>query len=205
MILYMSSIIRLSQREISPTLSIPLKLFSFFVYVMVVAVVLIGFIGDEPKWGVFLLIGVIAITLIVYGAGFYSDSKSQAPLIPFGIFASSAPSLDITLGSFVFVYMLIGMFQSRNFNLILIILYSAFLFIASILKVVLKDSSFGHVIVSLLMGIMIGGLYGLFISITDKSNMIFADTVVGAERCGYTRKRNFKCSVYKNGVLLKNL
>ncbi len=201
----MSSIIRLSQREISPTSSIPLKLFSFFVYVMVVAVVLIGFIGDEPKWGVFLLIGVIAITLIVYGVGFYSDSKSQAPLIPFGIFASSAPSLDITLGSFVFVYILMGMFQSRNFNLPLIIIYSIFIITATILKILLKDSSFGHVIVSLLIGILMGGIYGLIISITDKSNMIFADTAVGTEKCGYTRKRNFKCSVYKNGVLLKNL
>lgn len=201
----MSSIIRLSQREISPTSSIPLKLFSFFVYVMVVAVVLIGFIGDEPKWGVFLMIGVVVISLIVYGAGFYSDSKSQAPLIPFGIFASSAPSLDITLGSFVFVYILMGMFQSRNFNLPLIIIYSIFIVTAPILKVLLKDSSFGHVVVSLLMGIMMGGIYALIISITDKSNMIFADTAVGAERCGYTRKRNFKCSVYKNGVLLKNL
>jgi hypothetical protein len=201
----MSSIIRLSQREISPTSSIPLKLFSFFVYVMVVAVVLIGFIGDEPKWGVFLLIGVIAITLIVYGVGFYSDSKSQAPLIPFGIFASSAPSLDITLGSFVFVYILMGMFQSRNFNLPLIIIYSIFIITATILKILLKDSSFGHVIVSLLIGILMGGIYGLIISITDKSNMIFADTAIGTEKCGYTRKRNFKCSVYKNGVLLKNL
>lgn len=201
----MSSIIRLTQREISPTEAIPLKLFSFFVYVMVVAVVLIGFIGDEPKWGVFLLIGVIAMTLIVYGAGFYTNSKSQAPLIPFGIFASSLPALDLTLGSFVFVYILMGMIQSRNFNLPLIIIYSIFLVTSTILKIVLKDSSFGHVVVSLLMGIMMGGLYGLIISMTDKTNMIFADTTVGAERCGYTRKRNFKCSVYKNGVLLKNL
>lgn len=201
----MSSIIRLTQREISPTEAIPLKLFSFFVYVMVVAVVLIGFIGDEPKWGVFLMIGVVVISLIVYGAGFYSDSKSQAPLIPFGIFASSLPALDLTLGSFVFVYILMGMFQSRNFNLPLIIIYSIFIVTAPILKVLLKDSSFGHVVVSLLMGIMMGGIYALIISITDKSNMIFADTAVGAERCGYTRKRNFKCSVYKNGVLLKNL
>jgi len=198
-------LIGLVQREISPSESIPLKIFSLLVYVMIMAVIIMGFIGDEMKWGLFLMIGVVVMSLIVYGAGFFSDSKSNAALIPWGIFEYNAPSLDISLGFFVFSYMMIGMSKSGNFNIILIILYSAFLVIASALKIALRDSSFGHLSVSALMGLLLGGLYGLIIMITDKNNLIFANTDVGTEKCGYTRKRNFKCSVYKNGVLLKNL
>jgi hypothetical protein len=201
----MSSIVRLAQVELEPLQANALKILSFFIYVMVVSMVLLGFVGDEPVWGVFLLIGIIAMTLIVYFVGSYSKNKSQAPLIPLGIFTYNTPYLDISLGAFVFAYILIGMFQSRNFNLLLIISYTIFLISGIIAKIAFKDSSVGNMVISMLAGLLMGGLYGLIISITNKSYMIFADTAVGTEKCGYTRKRNFKCSVYKNGVLLKNL
>jgi hypothetical protein len=193
-------IVEMSNNQLSAV-----KILSFFIYVIIMSLVMMGFIGDEIQWGIWSLIGVILMSFIIFIFGYFRPTHSDTALINWGIFKYKTPSLDLSLGGFMLAYTFLGMFKSGNYNLFLIITYSFFYLLLLISKIAFGENTVGNIFISGALGIFVGFIYGFIVSMSDKNALIFANSKVGAERCGQTKNRNFKCSVYKNGVLLKNL
>jgi hypothetical protein len=194
------------QRAVAPLVSFGnvnplLKAFAgaatFFLYGIIIGVLLLGLLSGEAGWSISLS-GGIALAAIVAGFAAYFKGERGSGLFPY-----KYPSLDITIGMFVMTYILAGMYNTQNWNAALIIIY-AVIFVATIVARLMGEMiSAGNLSLSLLLGLMLSAIYSLVIMSMTPDNMIFAGSKKGADRCGQTRNRNFKCSVYKNGVLLK--
>ena len=62
------------------------------------------------------------------------------------------------------------------------------------------------VVFGVILGLIIGGLYVLIIDSAGYNNLLYNDDFVSNKvACSKPSKQQFKCSVYKNGELLRNI
>tara|TARA_B100001063_G_C16557196_1_gene449092 strand:+ start:162 stop:356 length:195 start_codon:yes stop_codon:yes gene_type:complete len=60
-------------------------------------------------------------------------------------------------------------------------------------------------IISIFAGTLIGGISSSFINASNPELVYFGLSPSNNEVCGKVSNKNFKCSVYKNGQLIKQL
>lgn len=111
---------------------------------------------------------------------------------------------DSAVYVFTIIYLLIPMVEHNTFNvplmMFLMILYSYFMFKQN------GEGNIKYILLSSVVGFIWGGLYYVILTGSDETKqMLYYNEFNSSNRVACLRpsKTNFKCSVYKNGELIK--
>lgn len=116
------------------------------------------------------------------------------------------PSLGTYFIVFTLFYTLLPMILHSNVNYF----FLTFMLFVFILDLVInfgvnKCYQTSTYFISIFAGLLIGGLTSPFIASADPSLVFFGSPPSNNQQCGMVSKKNFKCLVYKNGQLIKQL
>jgi len=194
-------------------LTVP-NLFAYFSmispFLLVLVFVFISIINSNLK-GLIYLLGVIFLFAIV--ALFQnvlrvplSDKASafcQLFAVPYPIF--TVPSFNSAIFLFTIVYLFVPMMINRimNFPLLFVIL------VLFVIDCSMKSANYCTTPTGIVLGSFIGIIWGLFwyFLIQGQNNelLYYDDLLSNKVACSRPSQQKFKCSVYKNGELLKTL
>ena len=194
-------------------LTVP-NLFAYFSmispFLLVLVFVFISIINSNLK-GLIYLLGVIFLFVIV--ALFQnvlrvplSDKASafcQLFAVPYPIF--TVPSFNSAIFLFTIVYLFVPMMINRimNFPLLFVIL------VLFVIDCSMKTANYCTTPTGIILGAFIGIIWGLFwyFLIQGQNNelLYYDDLLSNKVACSRPSQQKFKCSVYKNGELLKTL
>lgn len=116
------------------------------------------------------------------------------------------PAINSVIIAFTLSYLLLPMIQYNNTNYMIIGSIMGIFVIDAISKISIGCQD----IISVILGGIIGGglgmlWYTLFKVTGNKSLLFFEELIGNTMTCKKPAKQNFKCSVYKNGKVIKNL
>ena len=116
------------------------------------------------------------------------------------------PSLGTYFIVFSMFYTIIPMIINKTFNIFFIV-YSICVFVLDLLFNFSINNCYtmSSYIISIFTGILIGGLSSSFINASNPELVYFGISPSNNEVCGKVSNKNFKCSVYKNGQLIRQL
>ena len=116
------------------------------------------------------------------------------------------PSLGTYFIVFSLFYTIIPMIINKTFNIFFIV-YSICVFVLDLLFNFSINNCYtmSSYIISIFAGILIGGLSSSFINASNPELVYFGISPSNNEVCGKVSNKNFKCSVYKNGQLIRQL
>jgi hypothetical protein len=194
-------------------LTVP-SLFAYFSmispFLLVLVFVFISIINSNLK-GLIYLLGVILLFVII--ALFQnvlrvspSDKASafcQLFAVPYPIF--TVPSFNSAIFLFTIVYLFVPMMINRimNFPLLFVIL------VLFVIDCSMKTANYCTTPTGIVLGSFIGIIWGLFwyFLIQGQNNelLYYDDLLSNKVACSRPSQQKFKCSVYKNGELLKTL
>jgi hypothetical protein len=178
-------------------------------FLVVFLFVLISIINTNLK-GMIYLLGIILLFSIVFL--FQNVLRTAAPPQQRAfckIFKMNqhhdVPSMNSAIFLFTFIYLLLPMALNGIMNFPLIIL----LLIIYVVDVVIKISSFCTSPVGIVLGSMIGLLWGVtwyFVIYSNNKELLYYDDLLSNKiACSRPTQQQFKCSVYKNGELLSTI
>ena len=116
------------------------------------------------------------------------------------------PSLGTYFIVFSAMYTIMPMIISQNINVFFIVyLISVFLLDLIFNFSINKCYTITSYSISVFFGLLVGSLSSTLVHSTNPELVYFGDTPSNNQTCGKKNNKNFKCSVYKNGKLIKNL
>lgn len=128
-----------------------------------------------------------------FGWNFYDDAYYR-------------PALGSYFIVFTFMYSLIPMIMNSQINIFFISFMSAVLILDAVVNFgINKCYTMATYIIAVFFGIMLGGLSSALINSTNPELIFFGDKASNKSSCGMVSSKNFKCQVYKNGQLIKQL
>jgi hypothetical protein len=195
----------------------PTNIFQFFStilpFLLVFFMVMISIFNQNIK-GLVYLGGILMATILnvlfqnVIKNPSYADSAPTCNLfdIPGNNEGYNNPSLSSLLIGFTIAYLVLPMSSNKQMNIsILIALFSLFT-MDSISKVMNKCTSYAGVLLGGSLGFLLGsGWYALLHASGQDSLLYFDEVNSNNVVCSRPSKQKFKCSVYKNGQLIKDL
>lgn len=125
--------------------------------------------------------------------------------MPFSINSYSSPSWNSVFIAFTLAYMYLPMRFSGNMNYGVIIALLTLFGIDAVTKTTNMCTNNLGVIVGGLLGLVLGGLWYGVIKASGNPQLLYFEEVSNGETCSRPSKQTFKCAVYKNGKLIKNL
>ena len=126
--------------------------------------------------------------------------------LPFLSQGYNSPSLNSVFIAFTIAYLLIPMLQHNQINYMVVGALLSIFIIDAISKISIGCQDMISIILGGVVGFVLGTLwYTLFKSTGNKSLLFFEELVGNTLTCKKAAKQNFKCSVFKNGKLIKNL
>lgn len=126
--------------------------------------------------------------------------------LPFNMNQYNVPSLNSVLIAFTIAYLFLPMKTTNQMNYVIIAALLSIFVIDAVSKIMNKCTTIAGVIVGLLTGLIFGSIwYILFHSAGFDSLLYFDEVVSNKTYCSRPKKQTFKCSVYKNGELIKTL
>lgn len=127
--------------------------------------------------------------------------------IPFGnVSAYNSPSLNSVLISFTMAYLLLPMKYNNQINYPLIVFLAAIFCMDGISKVLNNCTNPLGVILGLFVGFLLGSAWFILLHSTGNDSLLyFSEVSSNKVYCAKPNKQTFKCSVYKNGELIKTL
>jgi hypothetical protein len=193
------------------------NLFQFITYIspflLAFMFVMLGFLNGQPVKSV-VYIGAVSLATFIamlLQTTIKSDAiVNRSPMcdlweLPFIGNAYNSPSLSTFFIAFSAVYMLLPMFMSGQMNYPIMFLFIFLLVADTISKVSNKCTNMIGVLLGFIFALVFGGVLSSIIYSTVPEIIFFSDKTSNNVTCGKPTKQNFKCSVYKNGVLVKNL
>jgi len=137
----------------------------------------------------------------------YTQEKCQTFNLPPLITEYSAPDFNSMFLSFTMMYLTMPMaHKAAPVNAILIIVMSIFIIGNGATRIMTGCNNKLDVLIGNLIGSGLGIAYFYAFWATNNKNMLFIDDVVSNKvSCNRPSKQTFKCAVYKNGQLIKNL
>lgn len=137
----------------------------------------------------------------------YRPETCQVFNLPELITRYSAPDFNSMFLSFTFMYLVMPMaYKAAPINAILIILMCIFIIGNSITRIMISCNNILDVLIGNLLGAALGVGYFFAFWATNNKNMLFTDDIISNKvSCQRPSKQTFKCAVYKNGQLIKNL
>lgn len=172
--------------------------------------IFIGFINSEPLKPLVYLGCLLATMLpVVFLLKMGSDSKPSMNAMC-GIFdilndEYYRPTISVYFSVFTLVYTFIPMLLSGHVNYYLITLIFIIMFGDISTKLRYNCVRMVSVGASIVTGMLLGGITSFAIYQTDKDLVFFGGSPSNNVTCSKPSKNTFKCSVYKNGQLLKTL
>lgn len=169
--------------------------------------------GDIGKSGMFLaglvlvllLHSIIAMTIDNKFEDKYGSSKYklecnfvQVPLLS----SYMVPNLNSTLLAFIFTYIIMPMQTYNSYNVILLSIIGAFFAINAFSKVLHGCTSMVGVMISAVIGFIMGFLWFSILIGTNNPQLLFFSSDGGEPICSRPSKQTFKCKVYKNGEVI---
>lgn len=193
------------------------NLFQFITYIapflLAFTFILIGFLNGQPIKSV-VYVGAVSLATFI-AMLLQTTIKSDAIVgrsamcdlweLPFIGNTYNSPSLSTFFITFSSIYMLIPMFMSGNINYPILFFFIFLLVGDSISKITNKCTNLIGLLLGFVFALVFGGILSTTIYHTVPEIIFFSDTKSNNTTCGKPTKQNFKCSVYKNGVLVKNL
>jgi hypothetical protein len=125
---------------------------------------------------------------------------------PFDINEYVVPAFNSMFISFTLMYLLMPMIYISGINYPVLIAISGLLVLDGSTKLMGGCTTFGGVALGSLVGILFGFLYFIALYMTDHKDLLFFNAEPSNNIiCSRPKKQQFKCVVYKNGEVLKEL
>jgi hypothetical protein len=111
------------------------------------------------------------------------------------------PNLNSSLLAFIFTYLIMPMQTYNSYNVILLGIICVFFSVNAISKVIHGCTSMVGILISLVIGFIIGFAW-FSIVLTSNPKMLFFASEGGEPICSRPSKQTFKCKVYQNGEVI---
>lgn len=170
---------------------------------------LISIIGENLK-GIFYLSGILLGSLVWKFFSFllarkeqpgYNSDSAQCSIFLFGAY----PSYNAYYIAFTMIYILLPMSHSGNYNWALIVFFALMqgldLYYYHASKC--SSNSLGSIL-GIMIGLVCGGIWYQIMASTSKDAVFFSNSNSDKEYCSRPGKKQFKCKVYKKGVLVSS-
>jgi hypothetical protein len=167
--------------------------------------------GDIGKSGMFIA-GIVLVLFIhsiiamsiggKYGENNSNKYKLECNFIQVPLLSEyMIPNLNSTLLAFIFTYLIMPMQTYNSYNVVLLSIIGTFFGINAGNKVFHGCTSLVGVLISLVIGFIIGfGWYSIVL--TSNPKLLFFSSEGGDPICSRPSKQTFKCKVYKNGEVI---
>ena len=200
---------------LQPTLSNLIQFFSFISPFLLGFFLVLSSIFNQDIKGFIYLAGVLIATVI--NIFLLNIIRSEADpnrdpicdLIDFNIFSMGGsfnnPNLSASFLAFTFAYLILPMCYNKQMNWVVLIFLILFMITNAITKKINNCSSWGGILVGTLIGLILGTLWYSILAITDNQKLLYFNEFVSNNViCERPSKQTFRCSVYKNGELIKS-
>lgn len=117
----------------------------------------------------------------------------------------SVPSWNSVFIAFTLMYMFLPMFFMGNMNYGIIVSLGVMFSLDAMSKMGNKCTNPLGIVAGALLGLVLGGLWYAIIRLSGNPQLLYFEELSGRDTCTKPSKQKFKCSVYKNGELIKNL
>ena len=118
----------------------------------------------------------------------------------------SVPSFNSVIIAYTIAYLIGPMIINNAVNYLLIIFLFVLLLIDSFSRVTHNCTTPMGVLFGVILGLFIGGIYILMLKSSGYDYLLYNDDFVSNKvACSKPNKQQFKCAVYKNGELLRNI
>lgn len=197
-----------------------LTLTNIFQFISAISPILLGFFmimisifNQDLKGFIYLagilITGVVNIFLLnMIGSMKSDDTPASCSLVnlPYNASKFNNPSLNSVFIAFTLIYLLLPMKETNQLNYPIISFISILFVIDAINKVSSKCTTIAGVITGLLVGFLFGGLWYVIFRVSGYTSLLYYDNIASNKvYCSRPKKQAFKCSVYKNGELVKTL
>ena len=116
------------------------------------------------------------------------------------------PSFTSVFLGFTIAYLMLPMIYNNQINYILFVTLILLFFIDAISKYLKKCNDLLDITTGGLLGIILGSIQFALLHYSKLDSLLYFDDLVSNNViCERPRKQTFKCAVYKNGELVKNL
>jgi hypothetical protein len=180
----------------------PFLVVLLFVFISIINSNLKGFIY---LLGIFILFFIILLFQNVLRLKLPEDSSPYCQVFQFPIPLRSVPSFNSSIFLFTLIYLFLPMLMNDIMNLPLLIL----LLILYAVDCVVKSTNKCTTPIGIVLGSFLGLVWGLmwyFLIQNQNPELLYYDDLISNKiACSRPTQQKFKCSVYKNGELLKTL
>lgn len=172
-------------------------------------------IFNQDIKGFIYLAGVLIATIInilLMNIIRHEASPNRAPIcdvVDFNIFAVGGtfdnPNLSSAFISFTMAYLLLPMIYNNQMNYVVLIFLISLFIINAFTKITNKCTDMAGISTGSLVGFVLGAFWYSLLSVTGNNRLLYFNEFVSNNVvCERPTKQSFKCSVYKNGELIKN-
>lgn len=176
-------------------------------------IILISIINQNIK-GIIYLAGVLLSS--VFCLLFSNIIKSELPddasplcsIVDFPFINNNfnSPAFNSVFIAFTIAYLILPMIFNNQMNYILLIFLLTLFFLDAFTKFMKKCVNFSGVLLGGILGLLFGSLWFILFYMSDNKQLLFFNEMSSNNVvCSRPKKQKFKCAVYKNGTLLKNL
>jgi hypothetical protein len=203
----------LEQPRQNAALNVP-SVFTYFSmispFLVVLLFVFISIINSNLKGliyllGIFILFFFILLFQNVLRINLPSDASPYCQVFNFPFPLHGVPSFNSSIFMFTLVYLFLPMMMNDIMNLPLLIL----LLILYAIDCVIKNGNKCTTPIGIVLGSFVGLVWGLlwyFLIQSQNPELLYYDDLISNKiACSKPSQQKFKCSVYKNGELLKTL
>lgn len=142
----------------------------------------------------------------------HESSPNRAPIcdvIDFNIFSMGGsfdnPNLSSSFIAFTTAYLILPMIYNEQMNYIVLLFLISLFLIDSFTKIQNKCSDMGGVATGTLVGFILGSLWYSILSASGNNSLLYFNEFVSNNVvCNRPSNQTFRCSVYKNGQLIKD-
>ena len=118
----------------------------------------------------------------------------------------SVPSFNSVIIAYTIAYLIGPMIINNAVNYLLVIFLFILLLIDSFSRVTHNCTTPMGIVFGVILGLFIGGIYILMLKSSGYDYLLYNDDFISNKvACSKPNKQQFKCAVYKNGELLRNI
>lgn len=175
--------------------------------------------NQDMKWIMFLaglIITTVVFTVITFAGDMkFEDISNPASAyhkgicnfiqLPFGLSEYTAPNFNSTILAFIFFYLYMPMVQNNSYNTVLLSIILVLFVIDGYTKYANGCTPIIGIVLGLFFGFLMGYLWYFILVKSNNEALVYFNTPNGDPICNRPSKQQFKCAVYKNGEIIKNL
>lgn len=148
-----------------------------------------------------------AVIMNVIRSPVFPDMSGACNIIewPFSLNAFNSPSWNSVFLAFTLAYMYMPMAFGGTMNYGVIVGLVGLIGLDAVSKIANRCTSNLGVVLGIVLGLLLGGAWYALIKASGNPQLLYFDEVSNGETCARPSKQKFRCAVYKNGRIIKNL